>query len=42
MQESLSQEYGAQFVNALKQAVGVTRNEKAIGAAKARITSTGS
>jgi peptidyl-prolyl cis-trans isomerase D len=42
MQESLSQEYGAQFVNALKQAVGVKRNEKAIGSAKARITSTGS
>ena len=30
MQNSLSQEYGAQFLNAMRQAVGVKRNEKAI------------
>jgi len=41
MQESLSQEYGAQFTNALKQAIGVKRNEKAISETKARITSSG-
>ena len=32
MQNSLSQEYGAQFLNAMRQAVGVKRNEKAIAA----------
>jgi peptidyl-prolyl cis-trans isomerase D len=37
MQQSLSQEYGAQFLNAMRQAVGVKRNDKAIAAAKARI-----
>ena len=42
MQESLSQEYGAQFTNALKAAISVKRNEKAISSSKARITSTGS
>ena len=42
MQESLSQEYGAQFTNALKGAISVKRNEKAISSSKARITSTGS
>ena len=38
MQQSLSQEYGAQFLNAMRQTVGVKRNDKAIAAAKARIT----
>jgi peptidyl-prolyl cis-trans isomerase D len=42
MQESLSQEYGAQFTNALKAATSVKRNEKTISSSKARITSTGS
>ena len=37
MQQSLSQEYGAQFLNAMRQAVGVKRNEKGIAAAKERI-----
>ena len=42
MQQSLSQEYGAQFLNAMRQAVGVKRNDKAIAAAKAKITGSGS
>lgn len=42
MQDALSQEYGAQFLNAMRQAVGVKRNDKAIAAAKARITGSGS
>ena len=42
MQQSLSQEYGAQFLNAMRQAVGVKRNDEAIAAAKARITGSGS
>jgi peptidyl-prolyl cis-trans isomerase D len=42
MQQSLSQEYGAQFLNAMRQAVGVKRNDKAIAEAKAKITGSGS
>lgn len=42
MQNSLSQEYGAQFLNAMRQAVGVNRNDKAVAATKARITGSGS
>jgi peptidyl-prolyl cis-trans isomerase D len=42
MQNSLSQEYGAQFMNAMRQAVGVKRNEKAIADTKTRITGSGS
>ena len=42
MQNSLSQEYGAQFLNAMRQAVGVKRNEKAIADSKTRITGSGS
>ena len=41
MQQSLSQEYGLQFSNAMRQAVGVKRNEKAIAATKTRILSGG-
>jgi peptidyl-prolyl cis-trans isomerase D len=37
MSESLSQEYGLQFLNAMRETAGVNRNEKAIAAAKARI-----
>ena len=42
MQETLSQEYGMQFMNAMRQIVGVSRNEKAIAETKARITGGGS
>ena len=42
MQETLAQEYGQQFMNAMRGVVGVTRNEKAIAATKARITGGGS
>ena len=42
MQEAMSQEYGLQFVAALRKAVGVKRNEKAIAATKARIAGGGS
>ena len=42
MQETLAQEYGQQFMNAMRSVVGVTRNEKAIAATKARITGGGS
>ncbi|NUT01162.1 MAG: hypothetical protein HOP96_09320 [Sphingomonas sp.] len=42
MQESLSQEYGVQFLNAMRQAVGIQRNEKAIAATKTRISGSGS
>ena len=42
MQESLSQEYGQQFLNAMREAVGVKRNEKAIATTKARIIGGGS
>lgn len=41
MQDALSQEYGAQFLNSMRQRVGVTRNEKAIAAAKNRIAGAG-
>jgi peptidyl-prolyl cis-trans isomerase D len=41
MQESLSQEYGQQFLNAMREAVGVKRNEKAIATTKARIVGGG-
>ena len=41
MQNSLSQEYGAQFMNAMRQAVGVKRNDKAIADTKTRITGSG-
>ena len=41
MQETLSQEYGQQFMNAMRGVVGVTRNEKAIEQTKARITGSG-
>jgi peptidyl-prolyl cis-trans isomerase D len=37
MQESLAQEYGQQFLNAMRETVGVKRNEKAISTTKARI-----
>ena len=37
MSESLSQEYGLQFLNAMRDEVGVKRNEKAIATTKARI-----
>jgi peptidyl-prolyl cis-trans isomerase D len=42
MQNSLSQEYGAQFMKAMRQTVGVKRNEKAIADTRARITGSGS
>ena len=41
MQDALSQEYGAQFLSAMRQAVGVKRNDKAIATAKTRITGSG-
>lgn len=42
MSDPLSQEYGQQFLNAMRGIIGVKRNEKAIQAAKARISGTGS
>jgi peptidyl-prolyl cis-trans isomerase D len=42
MSDPLSQEYGQQFLNAMRGMIGVKRNEKAIQAAKARISGTGS
>lgn len=42
MSDPLSQEYGQQFLNAMRATIGVKRNEKAIQAAKARISGTGS
>jgi len=42
MQEALSQEYAQQFLNAMREAVGVKRNEKAIATTKARIIGGGS
>ena len=42
MQESLAQEYGLQFMNAMRELVGVKRNEKAIADTKARIAGGGS
>lgn len=41
MQESLGQEYGLQFMNAMREAVGVKRNEKGIAETKARIAGGG-
>lgn len=41
MQETLSQEYAQQFLNAARAAVGSKRNENAIASAKARITGAG-
>ena len=41
MQDAMSQEYGLQFLSALRKAVGVKRNESAIAQAKARITGGG-
>jgi peptidyl-prolyl cis-trans isomerase D len=38
MQQSLSQEYGAQLMNAMRQTVGVKRDDKAIATSKAKIT----
>jgi len=40
--DPLSQEYGQQFLNAMRGMIGVKRNEKAIQAAKTRISGTGS
>ena len=40
LQEALSQEYAGQFLQAIKQHLGVTRNERAIAEAKRRITGT--
>ena len=42
MSDPLSQEYGQQFLNAMRGMIGVKRNEKAIQAAKARISGIGS
>jgi peptidyl-prolyl cis-trans isomerase D len=42
MQQTLSQEYGMQFLAAVRQAMKVRRNDKAITATKARITGGGS
>lgn len=42
MSDPLSQEYGQQFLNAMRGIIGVKRNEKAIQAAKTRISGTGS
>lgn len=41
MSEPLSQEYGQQVLNAMRATIGVKRSEKAIQAAKARISGTG-
>lgn len=41
MQQALSQEYGQQFLNAMRQAVGVDQNENAVQATKARISGSG-
>jgi peptidyl-prolyl cis-trans isomerase D len=38
LQQALGQEYGLQFLNAIRQTVGVKRNEEAIAATKRRIT----
>ena len=42
MQQSLSQEYGAQLMSAMRQTVGVKRDDKAIATSKAKITGSGS
>ena len=41
MQQSLSQEYGAQLLSAMRQTVGVKRDDKAIATSKAKITGSG-
>ena len=38
LQEALSREYAQQFLQAIKQELGVSRNEEAIAAARQRIT----
>ena len=38
-QEPLSQEYGQQFVNAMRKEVGIRRNDSAIAASRKRLTS---
>jgi peptidyl-prolyl cis-trans isomerase D len=42
MQQGISQEYGLQFLNAIRQAVGVEKNEAAIAAAKRTMIGGGS
>jgi peptidyl-prolyl cis-trans isomerase D len=42
MERTLGQEYALQFISAMQQAVGVKRNDKAIAAAKQRLTGAGS
>jgi peptidyl-prolyl cis-trans isomerase D len=42
MQRTLGQEYALQFISAMQQSVGVKRNDKAIAAAKQRLTGAGS
>ena len=41
MSDPLSQEYGQQFLNAMRAAIGVKRNDKAIQATKSRLGSNG-
>ena len=41
MSDPLSQEYGQQFLNAMRSAIGVKRNDKAIQATKTRLGSNG-
>lgn len=41
MQRTLGQEYALQFISAMQQSVGVKRNDKAIAAAKQRLTGAG-
>jgi len=40
-QDPLSQEYGQQFVNAMRSEVGVRRNDSAIAASRKRLTASG-
>lgn len=40
-QEPLSQEYGQQFVNAMRKEVGIRRNDSAIAATRQRLTASG-
>jgi peptidyl-prolyl cis-trans isomerase D len=42
MSETLSQEYGTQFLNAVRDATKVKRNDKGIAEAKARMAGSGS
>ena len=42
MQQTMSQEYGQEFMNAIRDGLGVKRNENAIAETKARITGGGS